>query len=62
LAAILDELPQRTREVFVLNRMEGLTYTQLATRFSVSVGTIEKQISYALAHLRARLDGDDAQT
>jgi RNA polymerase sigma-70 factor (ECF subfamily) len=60
LAALLDELPQRTREVFLLNRMEGLTYTQLAARFSVSVGTIEKQISYALAQLRARIDSDDS--
>jgi RNA polymerase sigma factor (sigma-70 family) len=60
LAALLDELPQRTREVFLLNRMEGLTYTQLAARFSVSIGTIEKQISYALAQLRARIDSDDS--
>jgi RNA polymerase sigma-70 factor (ECF subfamily) len=58
LAAILDELPERTKEVFLLNRMEGLTYTQLATRFRVSVGTIEKQIGKALAHLRARMDSD----
>jgi RNA polymerase sigma-70 factor (ECF subfamily) len=58
LAVILNELPQRTKEVFLLNRMDGLTYTQLATRFGVSVGTIEKQISGALAHLRARMDVD----
>jgi RNA polymerase sigma-70 factor (ECF subfamily) len=61
LAAIVDELPQRTREVFLLNRLDGLTYTQLAARFGVSVGTIEKQISHALARLRARIDSDEPQ-
>ena len=58
LAKILDELPARTKEVFLLNRMDGLTYTQLATRFGVSVGTIEKQMSRALGHVRARMDQD----
>ncbi len=58
LAGFIDELPRKTREVFLLNRLDGLTYTQLATRFGVSVGTIEKQMSRALRHLRARLDQD----
>ena len=58
LAKILEELPARTKEVFLLNRMDGLTYTQLATRFGVSVGTIEKQVSRALGHIRARMDQD----
>ncbi len=57
-AVILEELPARTKEVFLLNRMDGLTYTQLATRFEVSVGTIEKQVSRALGHIRARMDQD----
>lgn len=56
LSAILDELPDRTREMFLLNRLEGLSYTQLAARFDVSVKSIEKQMSKALAHLRLRYD------
>jgi RNA polymerase sigma factor (sigma-70 family) len=58
LSKILEELPSRTKEVFLLNRMDGLTYTQLATRFGVSVGTIEKQVSRALGHIRVRMDQD----
>lgn len=54
LAAILDELPDRTREIFLLNRLEGLSYTQIAARFALSVKAIEKQMSKALAHLRRR--------
>jgi len=58
LAIVINKLPARTKEVFLLNRMDGLTYTQLAARFGVSVKTIEKQMSKALNHLRARL-GDN---
>jgi RNA polymerase sigma factor (sigma-70 family) len=54
LAAVLDELPDRTREIFLLNRLEGLSYTQIAARFAVSVKAVEKQMSKALAHLRRR--------
>jgi RNA polymerase sigma factor (sigma-70 family) len=59
LAAILDELPERTREIFLLNRLEGLSYTQLAARFDMSVKSIEKQMSKALAHLRRRYESDE---
>jgi RNA polymerase sigma factor (sigma-70 family) len=55
---ILAKLPQRTREIFLLNRLEGLTYTQLATRYGITVKGIEKQMSKALAHIRAGL-GDN---
>lgn len=56
---ILHELPVRTREIFLLNRLDGLSYTQLAVRYGLSVGAIEKQMSKALAHLRRRFSGDD---
>jgi RNA polymerase sigma factor (sigma-70 family) len=54
LRAILDELKPRTREIFLLNRLDGLTYTQLAARFGLSVAAIEKQMSKALEHIRRR--------
>ncbi|MGE3476410.1 MAG: RNA polymerase sigma factor [Rhodospirillaceae bacterium] len=56
---ILDELRPRTREIFLLNRLDGLSYTQLAARFGVSVAAIEKQISKALAHIRKRFARHD---
>ena len=55
----LGELPARTREVFLLNRLDGLTYTQLAARCGLSVAAIEKHMSKALAHLRKRLPRDE---
>lgn len=54
LRAVLQELPDRTREIFLLNRLEGLSYTQLAARYHLSVKSIEKYMSKALSHLRKR--------
>ena len=59
LAAILDELSPRTREMFLLNRLEGLSYTQLATRYGVTVSAVEKQMMKAIAHLNRRFRRDD---
>lgn len=59
LAAILAELPPRTREMFLLNRLDGLSYTQLAARFGVTVSAVEKQMMKAIAHLHRRFPRDE---
>jgi RNA polymerase sigma factor (sigma-70 family) len=59
LTQYLAELPDKNREIFLLNRLEGLTYTQLAARYAMSVKAVEKQMSKALAHLRRRYASDD---
>jgi DNA-binding CsgD family transcriptional regulator len=48
----LAKLPEKQRTVFLMNRMEGLTYTEIAKRLDVSVKTIEKRISQTLSKLR----------
>ena len=55
LALALEELPLDTREIFLLNREDGLTYTQIAARYAISVKVVERHIVRALTHLRARL-------
>ena len=55
LKAALADLKPRTREIFVLSRMEGLTYTQIAVRLGVTVSAIEKQMAFAIAHLIHRM-------
>lgn len=53
-------LPQRCREVYLLNRLEGMSYQAIARDRAISVKTVEKHISTALRILRARLAaGDD---
>jgi RNA polymerase sigma factor (sigma-70 family) len=51
----LEELPLDTREIFLLNREDGLTYTQIAARYAISVKVVERHIVRALNHLRTRL-------
>lgn len=55
--AALAELKPKTREIFLLNRLDGLSYTQIAVRFGVSPSAIEKHMIKALAHLHKKLKG-----
>ena len=51
----LDELPPRTRQVFVLCRIEGLRHKRIAHRLGISVSAIEKHMIKAIAHLAGQL-------
>ena len=51
----LQELPERVRTVFILNRFEELTGVQIAKRLGVAVSTVEKDMMRAIAYLRTRL-------
>ncbi|HYW94816.1 MAG TPA: RNA polymerase sigma-70 factor [Bacteroidales bacterium] len=55
-SATLSTLPERTRVIFTLNRMEGMTYRDIAERLSVSVKTVEANMSKALKALRRSLN------
>lgn len=59
LSRIMEELPQKTREILLLSRLEGLSNTQLATRFELSVSAIEKQLARGLLHVRKRFADDE---
>lgn len=47
---LLDSLDRRTREIFLLSRLEGMTHQQIAQRQGVSVTTVKKHLSKALLH------------
>lgn len=51
----LQELPERARTIFVLNRFEDMTGREIAIRLGVSVSTVEKDMIKAVAFLRDRL-------
>jgi RNA polymerase sigma-70 factor (ECF subfamily) len=53
--AALRELKPKTREIFLLKRLDGLSYTQIAVRFGLTQSAIEKHVIAALAHLHKRL-------
>jgi len=44
-------LPERTRSIFLLHRLDGLSYSDIAKRLGVSVSAVEKHISHALSYL-----------
>jgi len=51
----LLELPERTRTIFVLRRLEGLQYQDIAHRLGVSLSLVEKQMARAVAYLSQRI-------
>jgi RNA polymerase sigma factor (sigma-70 family) len=54
--AALEELQPQCRQAFVMNRFEHMTFRQIAAELGLSVSMIEKHVSHAIAHMRARLD------
>jgi RNA polymerase sigma-70 factor (ECF subfamily) len=59
LKQLIDEtlrgLPTKTREIFILNRFDGLSYKQIAEIMKLSTKSIEFHISKALTELRISL-------
>lgn len=49
---MISTLPEDQREIFLLHRTEGLTYSQIAEKKNISIKTVEKKMSLALRHLR----------
>jgi RNA polymerase sigma-70 factor, ECF subfamily len=51
----MEELPEKCREIFHLNRFEHLKYQEVADKLGISVKTVETQMSKALQHMRIHL-------
>jgi len=51
----LSKIPPKCRKIFDLSRVEGLKYSEIAVTLSISVKTVEAQISKALQILRLEL-------
>jgi RNA polymerase sigma factor (sigma-70 family) len=51
----LKELPDRTRQAFVLHRFEEMSYAAIARHLGVSVSAVEKHIMKAIRHLTTRI-------
>lgn len=54
----LTELPLKCRQAFVMHRVSGLSYNDIADALSVSTSMIEKYIIQALKHFRNTLNQD----
>ncbi len=54
-ADALRELPDRTRAIFLLFRLEGMKQSELAVLYGVSVSAVQKHILKAMTHLTRRV-------
>ncbi len=52
---VIDGLPDRCREIFVLSRFEEKKYAEIAEMLNISVKAVESQMSKALKVLRTEL-------
>lgn len=51
----LSDLGEKQRTVFLLNRVDGLKYSEIAQNLGISVKAVEKRMSHALEYFRKRL-------
>lgn len=52
---IVETLPPKMRDIFLLSRNEALTHKQIAERLQITEATVKKQVYYALKIIREQL-------
>lgn len=55
IASIIRKLPERCGQIFYMNRFEGMKYSEIADKLSVSVKTVEANMGKALKEFRKEL-------
>ena len=53
---MLEDLPARCREIYLLSRHDNLSITEIAAKLNISKRTVENQLTVALKHLRTILN------
>jgi RNA polymerase sigma factor (sigma-70 family) len=56
--AAIASLPARCREVFLLHRIDGMSYSQIAKSIGISVSAVEKHIARACLHIDTKVNGE----
>lgn len=57
MGAGLQQLPERTRRCLLAQRLDGLTYSEIARREGQSISAVEKQVARAVVFLTKWMDG-----
>ena len=50
----LNALPERTRQVFLLRRLDNVSYKEMSDMFGISVSALEKHMTRAIARIAAQ--------
>jgi RNA polymerase sigma-70 factor (ECF subfamily) len=53
----VGRLNQKTRDIFLAHRIDGMSYQEIAGRHQISISTVEKHIAKALAQITAWMEG-----
>ncbi|OUS70985.1 hypothetical protein B5G52_12325 [Pseudoalteromonas sp. A601] len=56
LHSVLDSLPELRRKVFILRRVEGLSYDEISEQLEISQDAIKKHITRAMAQITLHVD------
>lgn len=54
--AEIDKLPPKCKEVFILNKIQGLKYKEVAEQLNISIKTVEAQMSKAMYRIKEALE------
>lgn len=57
-----DKLPDKCRQVFLLSRFEHLSQQEIAERMGISLSTVKKHLTKAIAALRSEFNEDHWET
>lgn len=52
---LVEALPPKRREIFILNRFKGYTYREIGEQLGISENTVDTQMRKALEHIRSGL-------
>jgi len=56
---IIDQMPERRREIFLKSKLEGKSSKEVATELNISPGTVDNQVSEALRFTRSQLKAEN---
>jgi len=57
--AVIDAMPGRRREAFLLHRIDGLSYLEIARTMGIGVKAVEKHLSAAMLELVQKMQADE---
>ena len=58
LLMLAEELPDHVRRAFLLSRVDGLSYAQIAERLGVSESSVKQYLARALVHCHKRFHAE----
>ena len=53
--SLLNKLPEKRREIFMMNRFEDLSYKEISKKLNISENTVDTQIRRALQYFREEI-------